>query len=196
MVSICKPCKCSFVLITVQEVLPLSVLVIKLEMTTLLSGKVFSIDFFRSSNLPGTTLDGSLTVLLVPTYIILSGHFFNSGLILSYMSSIVAPGKFFNARQHWITNYDSGISTPFLKIFIRLGGFLICANLSCCFWRNSISWFPFVFTDLFSFRCSSHCVWFSVIWSKVFKNGPSKICGRRTLKNLKVYGLLKQTMSF
>ena len=29
----------------------------------------------------------------------------------------------------------------------------------------------------------------------VFKNGPSKICGRQPLKNLKGYGLLKQTIS-
>ena len=32
------------------------------------------------------------------------------------------------------------------------------------------------------------------IWDKVFKNGPSKICGRQPLKNLK-YGRLKQTIS-
>ena len=30
---------------------------------------------------------------------------------------------------------------------------------------------------------------------KVFKNGPSKICGRHPLKNLKCYGLLRQTIS-
>ena len=29
-----------------------------------------------------------------------------------------------------------------------------------------------------------------IIWDKVFKNGPSKICGRQPLKNLKGYGLL------
>ena len=28
------------------------------------------------------------------------------------------------------------------------------------------------------------------IWDKVFENGPSKICGRQFLKNLKGYGLL------
>ena len=28
-------------------------------------------------------------------------------------------------------------------------------------------------------------------WDKVFKSGPSKICGRQPLKNLKGYGLLK-----
>ena len=31
------------------------------------------------------------------------------------------------------------------------------------------------------------------IWDKVFKNGPREICGRQSLKNLKWYGLLKQT---
>ena len=34
-----------------------------------------------------------------------------------------------------------------------------------------------------------------IIWNKVFKNGPSKICGRQPLKNLKGYGLLKETPS-
>ena len=33
------------------------------------------------------------------------------------------------------------------------------------------------------------------IYVKVFKNGPSKICGRQPLKNLKRYDLPKQTMS-
>ena len=35
----------------------------------------------------------------------------------------------------------------------------------------------------------------SSIWDKVFKKRPSKICGRQPLKNLKGYGLLKQTIS-
>ena len=30
-------------------------------------------------------------------------------------------------------------------------------------------------------------------WVKVFKNEPSKICGRQTLENLKCYGVPKQT---
>ena len=30
----------------------------------------------------------------------------------------------------------------------------------------------------------------NITWDKVFKNGPSKICGRRPLKNLKECGLL------
>ena len=33
------------------------------------------------------------------------------------------------------------------------------------------------------------------IWDKVFKSKPNKICGRQPLKNLKGYGLLKQTIS-
>ena len=28
-------------------------------------------------------------------------------------------------------------------------------------------------------------------WDKVFKDGPSKTCGRQPLKNLKAYGLLE-----
>ena len=34
-----------------------------------------------------------------------------------------------------------------------------------------------------------------IIWEKVFKNGPSKICGRQPIKTLKGYGLLKQAIS-
>ena len=33
------------------------------------------------------------------------------------------------------------------------------------------------------------------IWDKVFKNGPSKICGWQPFKILKGYGLFKQTIS-
>ena len=33
-------------------------------------------------------------------------------------------------------------------------------------------------------------------WEKVFKNGPSKICERQPLKNLKGYGLLKNFKEF
>ena len=35
----------------------------------------------------------------------------------------------------------------------------------------------------------------AIIWDKVFKNRPSKICERQPLKNLKGYGLLKQIIS-
>ena len=33
------------------------------------------------------------------------------------------------------------------------------------------------------------------LWDKVFKNGPSKICGRQPLKNLKGYGLLEHLIA-
>ena len=36
-----------------------------------------------------------------------------------------------------------------------------------------------------------HEGFYANIWVKVFKNGPSKICGRQPLKNLKRYGLPK-----
>ena len=32
-------------------------------------------------------------------------------------------------------------------------------------------------------------------WDNVFKNKPRKICGKESLKNLKRYGLCKQTLS-
>ena len=34
-----------------------------------------------------------------------------------------------------------------------------------------------------------------VIWDKVFKNGPSKLCGRQPLKKMKGYGLPKADIS-
>ena len=34
------------------------------------------------------------------------------------------------------------------------------------------------------------------IWDKVFKNGPSEIYGRKPLKSLKRYSMLKQTISY
>ena len=33
-------------------------------------------------------------------------------------------------------------------------------------------------------------------WDKVFKNGPSKICGRQPMKNLKGYGPLSRRCIF
>ena len=36
----------------------------------------------------------------------------------------------------------------------------------------------------------SKIFWHTEKWDKVFKNGPSKICERQPLKNLKKYGLL------
>ena len=108
MISICKPCKCSFVLISVKEALPLSVRVIRVRV----------INFFKSSNLvrllrmtPNRVISphvkhslqthhvdstlkrrGNMESRWCVCRVILSGHFFNDGLI--YMSSIVAPGKF------------------------------------------------------------------------------------------------------
>ena len=131
--------------------MPLSVRVIKLEMTALLSGRVLSVNFFRSSFLPSTTLDGSLIVLLVVSTCNIIRAFFqqwvniivhvidcSSREVFNSDLSIPSWNNFLlNARQHWITNYDCGISTLFLKLFIRIrwyiSGILICVNFSCCF---------------------------------------------------------------
>ena len=44
------------------------------------------------------------------------------------------------------------------------------------------------------------CKWYqiaqSINWDKVFKSGPSKICGRQSLKNLEGYGLLNVSSRF
>ena len=85
-----------------------AVRVIKLKMTTLLFGKVFSINFFKLSNLPSTALDDSLTLLLTPTCNIRGGsraaatskmecfvikvnyyykHYYHKALHLGYCSS-------------------------------------------------------------------------------------------------------------
>ena len=34
------------------------------------------------------------------------------------------------------------------------------------------------------------------IWDKVFKTGPSKVCGRQPSKNLKGYGMFKQKKKY
>ena len=36
----------------------------------------------------------------------------------------------------------------------------------------------------------------TIISGKVFKNGPNKICGKQSLKNLKRYGLLKACVRY
>ena len=33
--------------------------------------------------------------------------------------------------------------------------------------------------------------WLPYIWNKVFQSGPSKVCGRKLLKNLKGFGLFR-----
>ena len=50
----------------------------------------------------------------------------------------------------------------------------------------------FFATDAFTVQDKVLQKWLQLIWVKVFKNGPSKICGRQPLKNLKGYGLLLQ----
>ena len=42
-------------------------------------------------------------------------------------------------------------------------------------------------------RCNQMSI---IIWDKVFKNGPSKICGGHPIKNLKGYGLVSRTYPF
>ena len=41
----------------------------------------------------------------------------------------------------------------------------------------------------------SNCNMTTIKWDKVFKNGPSKICGKQLLKKLKWYGPFLNTFS-
>ena len=64
---------------------------------------------------------------------------------------------------------------PFMKVWFCLMFFLICKIVS---------------TEQLTFCNSSYC---SIRkWVDVFKNGPSKICRKQPLKNLKWYGLRRQ----
>ena len=65
---------------------------------------------------------------------------------------------------------------PILKIFFLLGSIHLL-DLKISFWiATQMHHFYFVKSIL--------------MWDKVFKNGPSKICERQPLKNLNRYGLL------
>ena len=44
--------------------------------------------------------------------------------------------------------------------------------------------------DIFQNKSFFITIFSEHIWDKLFKNGPSKICGRQPLKNLKGYGVL------
>ena len=68
--------------------------------------------------------------------------------------------------------------------------------------RKTLFWIPAHFQSYYVFqkntpqRMTLYFLYFlgfhdHCIWEKVFKNGPSKNCGRNPLKKLKEYGLLK-----
>ena len=86
-----------------------------------------------------------------------------------------------------------GISYPWAFIFstISLHSFSnINFNLNCKGnWK--IYWLLLLLLLLFYSKWKEEFSksYLSLIWNKVFKNGPSEICGRHPLKNLKWYGL-------
>ena len=60
-----------------------------------------------------------------------------------------------------------------------------CYNISVCNWNlHSVNALNLTIIDILQA--------YNAMWGKVFKNGPSKICGRQPLKNLKWY---EQTIS-
>ena len=87
-----------------------------------------------------------------------------------------------------------------------MGSRKYCGRFYCVIYEKHIrtNWLHFKKSFGFgaiTFWISSNYVQFDYdiwlnIWFKVFKNGPSKICGRQPFKNLKWYGLPQQTISF
>ena len=70
------------------------------------------------------------------------------------------------------------LGTPHYKNFVvDLEKLIKGQNYQIC-WHHQLihSWFQLIIRDTFLS---------GIIWDKVFKNGPSKICGRQPLKNLK-----------
>ena len=55
---------------------------------------------------------------------------------------------------------------------------------------NSIRWY--VLRNGWEWQVFKEILYY--IWDKIFKNGPSKICGRQPLKSLKGYGVLPQIL--
>ena len=90
------------------------------------------------------------------------------------------------------------------KISIYTFSFLTTCNLCGLFMLHKTfltMWFFYVTQNfdvgrIFSVHDLSLYAWrYNIIWDKVFKSGPTKICGRQPLKLLKGYGLFKQTIS-
>ena len=52
-----------------------------------------------------------------------------------------------------------------------------------------------LFTTMLTLGWAASSLLKLIIWVKVFKNGPSKICGREPLKNFQWYGLFKGRLS-
>ena len=111
-----------------------------------------------------------------------------------------------NSWHILLMNHFSGVIVSISTCFLFVANFhfsliaFIILSVSMHFWH--VSFLSFIWQNLFLVKIICSCQvsnafyetfnFFLVrvtIWDKVFKNEPSKICGRRSLKNLKRYGL-------
>ena len=103
--------------------------------------------------------------------------------------SIKTHGSYLMIYQQPIWNFYS-IKVRFCCVFII---YCVLFNKSQVSYMKCPPWFAWVSNTYIQIITgnTSH----DYIWDKVLKNGPSKTCVRRSLKNLKRYSLLKQTIS-
>ena len=109
-------------------------------------------------------------------------------------------GELALCRQIWsLYSKTSNERRQYSSDYIHLISLLkvnFCRSFLILLWR----WFRQTRTDkqkckmigniLDGYVITCHCI----IWDKIFKNGPSKICGRQPLKNLKGYGCFEQNI--
>ena len=72
--------------------------------------------------------------------------------------------------------------------------FRLCASRVSMSYHKICFNFELIFNKMHLY--SIHIFTYTYVRDKVFKNGPSKICGRQLLKNLKGYGLLSRPYPF
>ena len=89
-------------------------------------GRNQQVEEHKHTHTPSTTFGDSLTLLLVSRCsIILSGHFFNSGLIYSYMSLIVAQRKlltviFLSVFENFFSSMPDNIESSTMTVVFLL----------------------------------------------------------------------------
>ena len=94
---------------------------------------------------------------------------------------------YFPNGSSWLLDMITIYVKHFTLQYVELWKMTHC-SLKSCWYRNKCFWNIKV-AAVFDFIQSY------LIWDKVFKKGPNKVCGRQPLKNLKGYGLNKQTIS-
>ena len=105
-----------------------------------------------------------------------------------------------NSVIYWITLSGTGLKLLWATYVCRCGGSFFSRSMQVFPLCNSNLGFAKIIKHKYKYQkiplsfCQSFFNYISIIWDKVFKNGPSKIYGRQPLKNLKGYGLPRQTI--